>query len=104
MIIKFNYLMLVFNLLPIFPLDGYRVVYDLFDLNRNYLFEEILIYISILLLFLLFISLFILKIYGIMVICIYLFYLNSLEFLQIKRKKLINFYNLKYEISRLRLK
>ena len=45
-LIKFNKIMILFNIIPIFPLDGYRIIEDL--INNNIIFEEIYLYFSIL--------------------------------------------------------
>ena len=43
-LIKFNKIMILFNIIPIFPLDGYRIIEDL--INNNIIFEEIYLYFS----------------------------------------------------------
>mgnify|MGYP001034518099 CR=1 FL=1 len=50
--------MIVFNLLPIFPLDGYRFIEDVCILNKKILIKEIFIYGGILILLFVMISTF----------------------------------------------
>ena len=55
--------MIVFNLLPIFPLDGYRFIEDVCILNKKILIKEIFIYGGILILLFVMISTFIMGYY-----------------------------------------
>lgn len=94
--------MLIFNLLPIFPLDGYRILTDICKFDKNIYLNEIILYVNSFIILLLLITAFIFKIYGIMVIFIYLFYLNIKKNFQINIKKNINLSLLKYEILNLK--
>ena len=103
-IIRFNWLMIVFNLLPIFPLDGYRFIEDVCILNKKILIKEIFIYGGILILLFVMISTFIMGYYGIIAICIYLIYLNILKLLQNKRLEKQYYYQMMYEMTHFCLK
>lgn len=91
--------MIVFNLLPIFPLDGYRFIEDV-----CILIKEIFIYGGILILLFVMISTFIMGYYGIIAICIYLIYLNILKLLQNKRLEKQYYYQMMYEMTHFCLK
>lgn len=96
--------MIIFNLLPVFPLDGYRFIEDLFRLNKRILVKEIFIYGGVIILILIIISTFIMGYYGIICICIYLIYLNILKLLQNRRLEKQYYYQMMYEITHFSLK
>ena len=96
--------MIVFNLLPIFPLDCYRFIEDVCILNKKILIKEIFIYGGILILLFVMISTFIMGYYGIIAICIYLIYLNILKLLQNKRLEKQYYYQMMYEMTHFCLK
>ena len=67
MIIKYNLMLIFFSLLPIYPLDGYRIIREIFA-------EKTSIYISYITLFIIFLINIYLQSVGIFVITIYLFF------------------------------
>lgn len=67
MIIKYNLMLICFSLLPIYPLDGYRIIREIFA-------EKTSIYISYITLFMIFLINIYLQSVGIFVIIIYLFF------------------------------
>lgn len=80
--------MLLFNLIPIFPLDGYRIISELFD---NIYVKEIFVYIGGFILIVILILAFIFSQFGFIIVCIYLMNLNIFKIIEIsKQKKLIN--------------
>ena len=97
-LIKFNKIMILFNIIPVFPLDGYRIISDL--VNNNILFEEIYLYLSILITIILMIIFYIFKIYGFIFILLYLLKLSIDKLRQTKiRQNVINS-QIKYEINK----
>ena len=67
MIIKYNLMLICFSLLPIYPLDGYRIIREIFA-------DKTSIYISYITLFIIFLINIYLQSVGIFVIIIYLFF------------------------------
>lgn len=96
--------MLLFNLLPIYPLDGYRIIYDLFNIDRKYLFKEIVFYIGVLLLMLGIIIFFIFGYYAIILLFLYLIILNVYKLLEEKRKTISYQQLMLYDLKKYRLK
>lgn len=98
LIINYNYIMIVFNLLPIYPLDGYRLIETLIKLI-NHPFKEQKILTKISNLFWLFgfiISFYKYKSFALLIIFIYLGYQNFKLYInrtQISLKKYIKTYN-----------
>lgn len=90
--------MILFNLLPIFPLDGYRLIFDLF--NKNLYVEEVIIYFGILIEVFSLIIFYIFNIYGFIFIFLYLFFLSLSKIRQINLKKKVINYQMKYELSK----
>lgn len=79
--------MLLFNIIPIFPLDGYRIISDLFD---NIYLKEIFIYLGIFITIVILILAFIFSQFGFIIVCIYLINLNIFKIREItNQKKLI---------------
>ncbi len=73
--INYNYLMIFVNLLPITPLDGYKILFNLLTIifDDEYA-EDCLFYFSLIILSILSIILFILKLYGYYLILFFLYY------------------------------
>ena len=90
--------MIIFNILPIFPLDGYRIISDL--IPNNILIEEIFLYFSFFILVVLIIIFYSLKIYGFILICLYLFKLTFDKFKQIKIKQNVINTQIKYQLNK----
>lgn len=91
LLVEYNKLMIIFNLLPISPLDGYKLIYNLLSLifDDEYIID-CLYYLSLIILTILSITIYIIKLYGYFLIIIFLF-LNT-----IKTKKEIKKYKLKH--------
>lgn len=93
--------MFFFNLLPIFPLDGYRIINDLFLTNYGLLKDEVISYIGLILSFLAIIYFYIFHIFGFTIIFAMLFLINYFKLKQIKKQKKV-FYNLiEYKLAKL---
>lgn len=67
MIIKYNLMLILFSLLPIYPLDGYRIIREIFTEKKSIIIS----YITLLIAF--FINIY-LKSVGILIVLIYLFF------------------------------
>lgn len=74
-IINYNILMVIFNLLPIAPLDGYKILNTLFQMvfDEEYT-KDCLYYLSLIFLVIISICLFIFKLYGYYLIVAFLFF------------------------------
>ncbi len=74
-IINYNILMVIFNLLPIAPLDGYKILNTLFQMvfDEEYT-KDCLYYLSLIFLVIISICLFIFKLYGYYLIVVFLFF------------------------------
>lgn len=74
-IIDYNILMVVLNLLPISPLDGYKILNTFFQtiFDEEYT-KDCLYYLSLIFLVIISICLFILKLYGYYLIVVFLFF------------------------------
>lgn len=84
---KYSIVMFIFNLIPVFPLDGYRILSNLIN---NYLYEELYIYFGIFLLIVIIFISFIFKIYAFIIISIYLIFVNILKLKELYIIKKIN--------------
>lgn len=73
----YNELLIFFNLLPIFPLDGYRIMGTLFDIffhpSISFYYSSVVSFLSLIILFIAFIYL---ESLGILIVAIYLTFLN----------------------------
>ncbi len=85
--IKYNYVMILFNILPIYPLDGFRIIYDLFVKKNNLFQEEIIYELSCLLNVLGIIYFYIFQLYGFITSVSFLLILNVIKIIQIKKRK-----------------
>lgn len=94
-LIKFNKFMIVFNLLIIFPLDGYRIIYEILDIfyEPEYL-NDIMLVVVIINIIIFSIIIFLLKYYGYFIIVLYLLFKNIKNFIESKKKNKMLF--LKY--------
>ena len=90
--------MIIFNILPIFPLDGFRIITDCLRVDENHLLYEILIYLSILINIVLLIYVFIVRYYGLLLIFLYLSYLNLIKLKSLKIRKRQKYLLMLYEI------
>lgn len=72
-IIDFNLLMIIFNLLPIYPLDGYRIISHLLGIffEFEYVFD-LMFYLTLIFLFLLFVFGIIFKSFALIFLTIFL--------------------------------
>lgn len=96
--------MITFNLLPLFPLDGYRFINDLFLVDKKILISEVFILIGLLCILCIIIVSFIMRYYGIILICLYLMYLNIKKLESKRRSRISSYYQMLYEIKRYSLK
>lgn len=79
--------MIIFNLLPIYPLDGFRIIHDLMNNKDSFLMNEVLHYISILCLSILLIYFYCYRIWGLVLIFNFLIIINGLKLKELYRKK-----------------
>ena len=99
-LIKYNQLLIIFNLLPVYPLDGYRFIEAVLRLKDNpFLEQKVLNNISIISLIIVFIfSIIYFKSLAIIIVFSFLLYNNiilHLKYSQFALKKLIRRYNYK---------
>ncbi|MBQ8293179.1 MAG: site-2 protease family protein [Bacilli bacterium] len=74
-IVQYNYLMIVVNLLPINPLDGYKIIYDMFNIFFDEEYSlDCMYYLSMISIVICSILLFIFKLYGYYIIICFLSY------------------------------
>ncbi len=97
LLVRYNKLMIFINLIPIYPLDGYKIIYSLLsNFFENEYIVDCLFYLSLILIVILLFIIFVLKLYGYLLIIIFLLYktfenkINSqkikrYEYLKIKR-------------------
>lgn len=92
-LIRFNNYMLIFNLLSIYPLDGYRIVEEVLDCfyEKEYL-NTLMFCISIVSSLTFFVLIFFIKCYGYLIILFYLMYKNINKYRCEKLKHKTNFY------------
>lgn len=89
--------MIFFNILPIFPLDGYRIAFDLMGENTHV--QLLCIYIGILLLVPFFLIGFFFQYYGWCVIAIILGIMNYRKIKSLQKQQMIEHYVMMYELS-----
>lgn len=87
LLVEYNKLMIFINLIPIFPLDGYKLIYS----SLNIFFDDeytvdCLFYLSLILIVILLFIIFILKLYGYLLIVSFLLY-KTIEYKSYTRKK-----------------
>ncbi len=98
-LVKFNQLMILFNIMPIFPLDGYRFLNDLLHLDKKPYLEEIILTLGIGLLLILLIIFLLFKFYGLIIVLIYLIYLNLHKIKKNKNLTALYYQQMMYEMS-----
>lgn len=79
--------MIVFNLFPIYPLDGFRIIRDLITTKDSIIIDELMNYISIIISSLLIIYFYIYRIWGVVLILNFLIILNCLKLKKLHQKK-----------------
>lgn len=97
LIIQYNQLMICFNILPIFPLDGYRIVFDLVEKNTH--IQLLCIYIGILLLVPFFLMGFFFRYYGWCILAATLGMMNYRKIKSLQKQQMIEHYVMMYELS-----
>lgn len=90
--------MIIFNLLPIYPLDGYRLANDLFNLERRKVLQDVIFYLNLLLILLGIIIFFMFGYYAIILVFVYLAYLNILNEIYKRRRYLSYISLMKYQL------
>lgn len=103
-LIKYNTIMIAFNLFPIYPLDGYRFLNDLFKLDKNYIVREIFFYLGILILVLGIIISFMFKYYATIILFLYLISLNCYKMILEYQKRFSYRQLMYYDLNKYRLK
>lgn len=90
-LVDYNKLMIIINLLPIHPLDGYKIIYSLITLifDDEYT-TDCLFYLSMIVLVIITISILILKLYGFLLILVFLYYKSIKNKLNSHHQKLTN--------------
>lgn len=92
-LLKYNNYLLIFNLLIIYPLDGYRVLEEVLDIfyEKEYL-NRLMFIISIVCSITFFVLIFYIKYYGYLIILIYLNYKNYINYKSQRLKYKSEFY------------
>jgi len=85
--IKYNCVMIFFNILPIYPLDGFRIIYDLFVKKNNFFQEELIYALSCFFNVLVIIYFYIFQLYGFIASVSFLLVLNIVKVIQVKNRK-----------------
>lgn len=89
--------MIFFNILPIFPLDGYRIVFDLFGKHTH--IQLLCVYIGILFLVPFFLVGFFFRYYGWCIIALALGIMNYRKIKSLQKQQMIEQYVIMYELS-----
>lgn len=79
--------MIIFNLFPIYPLDGFRIIHDLIVTKDSIIVDEVMNYISIIVCSLFIIYFYIYQIWGLVLILNFLIILNCLNLKKLQQKK-----------------
>ena len=96
LLVEYNKLMIFINLIPIFPLDGYKIIYSILsNIFDDEYTVDCLFYLSLILIVILLFIIFTLKLYGYLLIMSFLLY-KTIEYKRYTRKKKIhNFLKIK---------
>ena len=90
-VFQFNNIMIVFNILPIYPLDGYRILENLLsNIYEEVYLNDLLNVISLIMLVILLIFIIISKSIALLIIYVFLVYKFILNFITTKKKKKID--------------
>ena len=92
--------MIYFNLLPVYPLDGYRIVNNLFaNFKYKYLIQQIIFLSSLLICMTSIIFSLIFKIYGVIIIFLVLVYLNIVNYIKVQKEEKIKHLVVLYHLN-----
>lgn len=95
--------MIYFNLLPIYPLDGYRIINNLFvNFKYRYLIRQIIILSSLIVCMIFIIFSLIFKLYGVIIIFLVLVYLNVVNYIKVQKEEKIKHLVVLYHLNNLK--
>ena len=95
--------MICFNLLPIYPLDGYRIINNLFlFFLYRYLIRQILFLSSLIVCIISIIFSLIFKLYGVIIIFLVLVYLNVVNYIKVQKEEKIKHLVVLYHLNNLK--
>lgn len=95
--------MICFNLLPIYPLDGYRIINNLFvNFKYRYLIRQIIFLYSLIVCMISIIFSLIFKLYGVIIIFLVLVYLNVVNYIKVQKEEKIKHLVVLYHLNNLK--
>ena len=95
--------MICFNLLPIYPLDGYRIINNLFvNFKYRYLIQQIIFLSSLIVCMISIIFSLIFKLYGVIIIFSVLVYLNVVNYIKVQKEEKIKHLVVLYHLNNLK--
>lgn len=95
--------MICFNLLPIYPLDGYRIINNLFvNFKYRYLIRQIILLSSLIVCMIFIIFSLIFKLYGVIIIFLILVYLNVVNYIKVQKEEKIKHLVVLYHLNNLK--
>ena len=95
--------MICFNLLPIYPLDGYRIINNLFvNFKYRYLIRQIIFLSSLIVCMISIIFSLIFKLYGVIIIFLVLVYLNVVNYIKVQKEEKIKHLVVLYHLNNLK--
>ena len=95
--------MICFNLLPIHPLDGYRIINNLFvNFKYRYLIQQIIFLSSLIVCMISIIFSLIFKLYGVIIIFSVLAYMNVVNYIKVQKKEKIKHLVVVYHLNNLK--
>ena len=95
--------MICFNLLPIYPLDGYRIINNLFvNFKHRYLIQQIIFLSSLIVCMISIIFSLIFKLYGVIIIFSVLAYLNVVNYIKFQKEEKIKHLVVLYHLNNLK--
>lgn len=95
--------MICFNLLPIYPLDGYRIINNLFvNFKYRYLIQQIIFLSSLIVCMISIIFSLIFKLYGVIIIFSVLAYLNVVNYIKVQKEEKIKHLVVLYHLNNLK--
>lgn len=95
--------MICFNLLPIYPLDGYRIINNLFvNFKYRYLIQQIIFLSSLIVCMISIIFSLIFKLYGVIIIFSVLAYMNVVNYIKVQKEEKIKHLVVLYHLNNLK--